>query len=96
MSGQVSGFVEKRMRSVVTPEGISLPFTVASRGARVGALVLDLLFVQIALFVIFLLLLWAFTGVFSFADGDTLEEASGPVELIVVTWILISLSLIHI
>jgi uncharacterized RDD family membrane protein YckC len=65
---------------------------VASRGARVGALMLDLLFVQIALVVIFLLLLWAFTGVFSFADGDTLENAGGPVELIVVTWILISFS----
>ena len=31
----------RRMREVVTPEGIALPFTVASRAARAGALIID-------------------------------------------------------
>lgn len=35
----------RRDRILVTPEGISLPVAVASRGARFGALMLDLLFI---------------------------------------------------
>lgn len=33
---------DKRRRELVTPEGVALPLTVASRGARAGALLLDL------------------------------------------------------
>lgn len=48
MSSSVANYTEKRIRQVITPEGLSLPFTVASRGARIGALLLDLFFVQFA------------------------------------------------
>lgn len=37
--------VASRQRVMVTPEGIALPVTVASRGARAGALFLDLFFI---------------------------------------------------
>ena len=67
MSSSVANYTEKRIRQVITPEGLSLPFTVASRGARIGALLLDLFFVQFALIAIFLLLLWTFTGLFDFS-----------------------------
>ena len=33
---------ERRRRRVVTPEGIALGFTVASRSSRAGALLIDL------------------------------------------------------
>lgn len=54
---------EKRARSIVTPEGIALPIVIASRGARVGALMLDLLILVISLFVFDLVLDAIFGGV---------------------------------
>lgn len=38
-----------RDRTMVTPEGIALPITIASRGNRAGALALDLMFIGIAM-----------------------------------------------
>jgi uncharacterized RDD family membrane protein YckC len=38
-----------RDRVMVTPEGIALPLTIASRGTRAGALMLDLIFIGIAM-----------------------------------------------
>ncbi|MEE4339596.1 RDD family protein [Erythrobacter sp.] len=55
----------KRRRTMITPEGLALPITVASRGSRVGALVLDFIIVITAIFAIqlvFGLLLWAVLG----------------------------------
>lgn len=40
-----------RDRVMVTPEGISLPLTLASRGTRAGALMLDLMFIGFLMFV---------------------------------------------
>lgn len=90
MNGQASGFVEKRMRSVVTPEGISLPFTVASRGARVGALVLDLVFLYGGLLVFAAVLTWAFWGVLSEAIEANVDNVGSAAEFIFVVLILVS------
>lgn len=49
----------KRNRTMVTAEGLSLPMTVASRGARAGALLLDLTIIFTGLIVLLLLLIWA-------------------------------------
>ena len=38
----------RRQRELVTPEGLSLPLTVASRGARAGALLVDLVLIFLA------------------------------------------------
>ncbi len=38
-----------RDRTMVTPEGIALPLTIASRGARAGALILDLVIIGLAM-----------------------------------------------
>ncbi|MDE2596199.1 MAG: RDD family protein [Sphingomonadales bacterium] len=38
-----------RLRRMVTPEGIELPITLASRGSRFGALALDLIFIGLAM-----------------------------------------------
>src|SRR5580765_2214350 len=39
-----------RDRVMITPEGIALPLTLASRGTRAGALMLDLIFIGILMF----------------------------------------------
>lgn len=75
----------KRLRQVVTPEGIALPFHVASRAARAGALVLDMVILTVAAIAITLLLMYLAFGVFSL-DED--EMVSGAGEFLVVLWTL--------
>ena len=45
-----------RARTLVTPEGLSLPLTVGSRGARAGALMLDLVILMVGTIAFMLLL----------------------------------------
>lgn len=52
----------KRQRELVTPEGLALPLTLASRGARAGALLLDMALVFTAFIVFLLLMIWLFSG----------------------------------
>lgn len=53
---------DRRARTLVTPEGLALPITLASRGARLGALVIDVMIIVFSLIAIQLTL-------FSIADG---------------------------
>jgi len=55
----------KRQRVMVTPEGIVLPVTVASRGARMGALFLDLVFIVLIMIGTIILLSYIAGGTFS-------------------------------
>lgn len=73
-----------RQRELVTPEGLALPLTLASRGSRVGALLLDLVLL-IAALIAFLIAL----GLIGFNLLGNLETASPAVELIVVLVILL-------
>lgn len=66
---------DKRLRAVTTPEGLSIPIRIATRGARLGALMLDLLILLLALFVINLALEAVMGGV-GF-DPDIDQEAGG-------------------
>ncbi|WP_338447260.1 RDD family protein [Pelagerythrobacter marensis] len=74
----------KRRRDVVTPEGIALPFTVASRSARAGALILDLTIMLVAAIGVTLTVIWVAGGLF---EGDFAEQ-SGAGEFVAVFWIL--------
>ncbi len=44
------GMTDRRTRTLVTPEGIALKLVVASRGARFGALVIDLVLIVLLIF----------------------------------------------
>ena len=76
----------KRRREVVTPEGIALPFTVASRSARAGALILDLVLMTVVGIGVTLLLIWIGGGLFDGAGEN--DEMSGAAEFIAVFWTL--------
>ncbi len=77
----------KRQRQLITPEGLALPLTVASRGSRAGALVLDLIFISVGLTVLLLTLILLGISIFG---SIGLEDNGGPVvELIVVVLIMI-------
>lgn len=79
-----------KQRILVTPEGISLPVTVAGRGARVGALLLDLIFI-VVLMVASTLALAQIAG----GAGQFLREAHGKgpgaqaLQFLLIVWIVI-------
>ncbi len=75
-----------RQRELVTPEGLALPLTLASRGSRLGALLLDLVFLVVGL-IVFLIVL-GMVGLNLFDEGDT-ANVSPIIELVVVVIILI-------
>ncbi len=59
---------DPRQRSIVTPEGLTLTFTLAGRGARFGALALDLVFMVLVLVAMLLFLAFLAGGL---ANLDT-------------------------
>ncbi|MGB3795238.1 MAG: RDD family protein [Alteraurantiacibacter sp.] len=64
-----------RVRMLVTPEGLSLPLTVGSKGARAGALLLDLVILLVGIIAVVLL----FAGIgFGLLDIGS-ETTSAPV-----------------
>lgn len=76
----------KRRREVVTPEGIALPFTVASRGARFGALMLDFIILYVGMLIFYFLMVWLASGVLKVID---LKKMTGPMEAIVVLFVIV-------
>ena len=76
---------DRRRRELVTPEGVALPFRVASRSARAGALMLD--------FAILMVIAIAVTiGLFSIASGlfesGGQADLTGAGEFLIVVWTL--------
>lgn len=78
-----------RDRVMITPEGVALPLTVASRGARAGALLLDLLFIATLMFVTTLTLASMLGGA---AVGAATSGQGGPLmqamQFFFVLWIV--------
>ena len=77
-----------RERTMVTPEGIALPLTLASRGTRMGALMLDLMFIGILMTVTTIVLITIAGGTAVFSD----PSQNGPaimhaLEFLAVIWI---------
>jgi len=75
----------RRQRELVTPEGLALPLTLASRGARAGALILDLLVIFGTVIVVAIILGMLGVGVI----GANLEDATPAVEVVLVLLILL-------
>lgn len=75
----------KRRRELITPEGLSLPLTIASCGSRAGALLLDL-----GILLLGFLLLAIFLGIVGVGLFDGANETMAPgVELVLVMLILL-------
>ncbi|GAB5480335.1 MAG: RDD family protein [Parasphingorhabdus sp.] len=75
-------------RVMVSPEGVPLNVTVATAGARAGALTLDILIILgliLGVTLLGLLVLWGFEA--AFGAGVSLET-SGPLNVVFVLWII--------
>jgi uncharacterized RDD family membrane protein YckC len=78
---------EKRRRMVISPEGVPIPFMLASRGARAAALFLDLLMIFGAMVGSTLILAWIADGVgLNFNDKDS--PAGRAVQALIIVWIV--------
>lgn len=75
---------DKRRRVILTPEGVSIPVTIASRSARIGAFILDMVF-QYALIIAFVIaIIIGIFGSFSAFEEAESAAASGFVEFLIV------------
>ncbi len=66
---------DKRHRVILTPEGLALPVTLASRGSRAGALMLDVLILLFGIIAFQLLLNWIAGGLL---EGSTFDPVAAP------------------
>ena len=67
--------LDKRSRVILTPEGLALPITLASRGSRAGALMLDVMFLFFGLIAFQMLIVWVAGGLL---EGTSLDPAAAP------------------
>jgi hypothetical protein len=80
---------KSRDRSIVTPEGVALPFVLATRGARAGALTIDLMLIGMAMIVTTLTLVWIAGGIgiqYHDLEGDNAKARA--LQALVVVWII--------
>ncbi|MEM9310660.1 MAG: RDD family protein [Pseudomonadota bacterium] len=78
----------KRARMMVTPEGIEIPVVIASRSARLGALMLDMMFLIIGLVVVDLLFDLIAGGVTDSIFEDPEEEAVAVYEFLFILGVI--------
>ncbi|QFT78913.1 RDD family protein [Erythrobacter sp. THAF29] len=85
----ITGYENKRERILITPEGLAVPVTIASRGSRLGALVLDFVLLFLALIIFQIVLLLIFGGLFEDAMETANENISGAGEFLFIVLILV-------
>ena len=84
MNAATQSFNARRRRTIVTPEGIELPFVIATRGARLGALMLDYLILLLSSVGVTLLIAQVAGGI-----GPTAgSQEGGAGEFLQVVWML--------
>ncbi|MCJ2181554.1 RDD family protein [Novosphingobium sp. 1949] len=76
-------------RTLVTPEGVTLSIAVASRGARIGALVLDLGLIVVLMIAISLGLMYVAGGTASIGRTVHSQSAAGyALQFLMIVWII--------
>lgn len=75
-----------RQRRMVTPEGISLPLTLASRGSRFGALALDLTFIFLLMLGTTLVLGWTGVSVMDVGRMGQSAAAGQVLQFLIILW----------
>ena len=80
--------MDKRRRMLITPEGIAVPVTIASRGSRLGALVLDFLLLIFSFIAIHLFIIFVFGGVLAQMGEAAEATISGAAEFVIILYVL--------
>lgn len=77
-----------RRRTITTPEGLALPLTLASRGSRAGALILDVMIILFALIAFHLVLIAVAGGLLDAAGASLANAPSGASEFLQILLII--------
>lgn len=80
--------VNKRARTLVTPEGLALPMTLAPRAARAGALIIDVMIIVAGLVGFQLLLRWLASGMLEGTGLDPATMSGGALEFLGIVFAL--------
>lgn len=72
----------RRARTLVTPEGLALPITLAPRASRAGALIIDIMILVAGLIAFQLLVLWVANGVMGGTAFDPNRMSNGALEFL--------------
>jgi uncharacterized RDD family membrane protein YckC len=78
---------DRRARTLVTPEGLELPITLAPRASRAGALIIDVIIIVTALVVFQLTMVWIAGGLM---DGTGVNASQGAREFLAIIFALIA------
>ncbi len=78
----------KRTRQITTPEGLRLPLVLASRGARAGALILDVLIILFSLILFHIVLLAVAGGLIAGVGSGSFAVSSGASEFLLILLII--------
>ena len=79
----------KRTRAITTPEGLALALVLASRGARAGALILDVMIILFSLIIFHIVLLAVAGGLISGVSDTILSAPSGAAEFLQILLIIV-------
>lgn len=86
---RVAPEADKRRRVVITAEGVALPFTIASRGSRAGALLLDLMLIGGSMVGTTMVLIWIAGGVgVSFEKVQDKTPLGHVLQALVIVWFI--------
>lgn len=78
-----------RDRIMITPEGIALPLTLASRGSRAGALLMDLGIIGTLMVGLTLALVWIAGGTFNlFARAESPTALGHALQFLFILWVV--------
>ncbi len=82
------GAPDERTRLLVTPEGIPLKLTIASRGSRAGALLVDLVAIGLLMIVTTLVLIWIAGGTLNLIARAEQRDAVGEaLQFLFILWL---------
>lgn len=79
----------KRARTLITPEGLAIPITIAPRTSRAGALIIDVMIIVFGLVIFRLVINWIARGLLgeTFLDPDQMSK--GALEFLGIVYLLI-------
>lgn len=80
---------QKKQRTLITPEGISVPVKLASRGSRLGALIIDYIILTAIPIILFLIMAFMVGGFADELDSLNDDGTKGAFEFLVVVLILV-------
>ncbi|QDH33001.1 RDD family protein [Porphyrobacter sp. YT40] len=80
---------DRRARTMITPEGLALPVTIAPRASRAGALIIDVMIIVFGLIVFQMVMRWIAGGLMDSTGFDLEGGETGAFEFLIILFALV-------